>query len=31
MLGRKRRLALLAEDHFAPNEAKTAIGVNVTF
>ena len=27
MLGRKRRLALLAEDHFAPNEAKTAIGV----
>ena len=27
MLGRKRRLALLAEDHFAPGEAKTAIGV----
>jgi uncharacterized NAD-dependent epimerase/dehydratase family protein len=27
MLGRKRRLALLAEDHFAPTEAKTAIGV----
>ena len=27
MLGRERRLALLAEDHFAPGEAKTAIGV----
>lgn len=27
MRGRKRRLALLAEDHFAPTEAKTAIGV----
>lgn len=27
MLGRKRRLALLAEDHFVPGEAKTAIGV----
>jgi uncharacterized NAD-dependent epimerase/dehydratase family protein len=27
MLGRKRRLALLAEGHFAPGEAKTAIGV----
>lgn len=27
MLGRRRRLALLAEGHFAPGEAKTAIGV----
>ena len=27
MLGRKRRLALLAEDHFTPGEAKTAICV----
>jgi len=27
MLGRKRRLALLAEGHFVPGEAKTAIGV----
>ncbi|MEO5619129.1 MAG: DUF1611 domain-containing protein [Candidatus Eisenbacteria bacterium] len=27
MLGRRRRLVLLAEDHFAPGEAKTAIGV----
>ena len=27
MLGRKRRLALLAEDRFVPGEAKTAIGV----
>ena len=27
MLGRKRRLVLLAEGHFAPGEAKTAVGV----
>ncbi len=27
MLGKRRRLALLAQDHFAPGEAKTAIGV----
>jgi uncharacterized NAD-dependent epimerase/dehydratase family protein len=27
MLGRRRRLVLLAEGHFAPGEAKTAVGV----